>query len=560
MDKNNLIYSRIVRAAKTLFKWFIAPACLYLVIFFICQPHYLGSFSTGFYLDNGDGFQNVWNIWWVNKSIIHDHLNPYFTTMLHWPHGTSLVPQTMAIFNGLMALPLINVFGFSLIQAVNFAVVFSFVMGGVTMFWFVQKLHNRYWVSLVAGALFTFSSYHFAHAFGHLQLVSLEWIPLFLLAFWTLLEKLRYRDAFFAAGALFLVMLCDYYYLFWSVMVGGAWLIWKLYKKELSLNKKTCTVIALFGILSIVLIGPLVYALLSLSRGDGLLGAHDPTIFGLDPIAIVLPGGSWYWGNLTAFYWSHIPYLAETSMFFGYGLLTVLAIVAYKTVFQGNKFKAPTWLNFWWVILVSFGALSLGPYLNFAGMTLDSVPLPYKFFEMIFPTLKISGMPVRWILISLIAAIVIVSYGLTRLDTATKKGKYLAIVFVLVTAIDLYPVNLPLTKIPTPAYVEQLKKLPGGAVLDEAAPSEPQQLRNQTIHEKPMPFGYVTRLPRSVGDADFPIFAAIQEKRYSDLCRDFKIRYITEPATRELPSDLKVIYRDNDAIIYDLKVATEDNC
>lgn len=547
--------SALSAVCRQTIRWFAWPVAIYFVIFFICQPHYASSFSSGFYLDNGDGFQNVWNIWWVNKAIVANHANPYFTTMLHWPHGTTLIPQTMAIFDGLMAIPLINVLHASLIQAVNFAVVFSFVMGGVTMFWFLYKLHKTYWVAIVGGALFTFSSYHFAHAFGHLQLVSLEWIPLFLLAFWTLLEKFRWRDAVFAAVALFLVLLCDYYYLFWSVMLGGAWLLWRLYKKQVPITKKTIGVFALFCIVATALVGPLVYALVHLSKTDQLMGVHDPVTFGLDPLSLIIPGGAWHWSNLTSWYWLRIPYLAETSMFFGYGLLAVVAVAAFKSVFKRRQFKAPSWLNFWWIIMIGFGVIALGPRLNVFGHTLHSVPLPYTLLETLLPTLKISGMPVRWILIALIAAIVIATYMLSKMDLRKTPSRILLGLFLVVTAIDLYPVNLPLTKIPTPHYVEVLKSLPYGAVLDDAAPSEPQQLRNQTIHEKPMPFGYVTRLPQSVNQKDFPIFASIVQGKYNVVCSQYHIRYITEPAKRAVPAlpDSAIIYRDGAAKIYDLR-------
>src|SRR2546421_1307421 len=102
--------------------WFGLPVLLYAAIYFTFQPQYLSSFSHDFFLDSGDGYQNIWNIWWVNHSLGEHSANPYYTTMLHWPHGTSLVPQTMNIFNGLMGVVLIHLFHFNLAQAVNFAV------------------------------------------------------------------------------------------------------------------------------------------------------------------------------------------------------------------------------------------------------------------------------------------------------------------------------------------------------------------------------------------------------------------------------------------------------
>lgn len=537
--------------------WFVAPVLIFSFIFFLVQPHYIGNFSNGFYLDAGDGFQNVWNIWWVEESIVDRNSQPYFTDAVSYPHGTTLVPQTMNIFNGLMAIPLMNVFGFSLVEAVNFAVVFSFVMAGVTMFWFIQKLYGKYWVSIVAGALYTFSSYHFAHGLGHLQLVSMEWIPLFLLAFWTMLEKLRYRDAFFASGALFLVLLCDYYYLMWCVFLGAMWVLWKLYKKELKLKKHTLKVLGLFGGLCLVLIGPLMYKLWSLSRGDKLLGSHNAEMFSLDPLTVFIPGGSWYWSSLTSWHWKNLPYAAEVSVYFGIGLLILVAI----SLLAWKKLKPPSWMAFWWIVLCVFGILAMGPHPTSFGRTINSIPLPYAALVHIMPSLKISGMPVRWILISLIAAIVIGSFVLTKININRRSGIILASIFVFVSFVDLYPFRLPLTlaKQYDFAYVNFLKTQSKGGVIDDAAPSATIQLYNQTDHEFPMAFGYTTRMTRDVDEKNFHIFAALAQKRYHELCQNYKIRYVTLPPSRPLDTQVyPIIYQDKEAIIYDMK--NSPNC
>ncbi len=386
-DKAEHIGATIRTYLKIFGRWFLIPALLFMVMFFIMQPQYLGNFSTAFYLDNGDGLQNVWNIWWVNYAVGDHAMNPYFTTMLHWPYGISLVPQTMNIINGLMAIPLMHIFGFSLVQSVNFAVIFAFVFGGVTMFWFVQKLYKTYWVSLIAGGLFTFSSYHFAHAQGHLQLVSLEFIPLFLLAFWMLVEKVKYRYAFLAAGSLFLVLLCDYYYLFWCVLLGGLWLLWNLLTKKIRITVHVVKVMAVFAAIAGLLVGPLVYALVHLTKVDPLIGSHNAAQFSLDPVSIFLPGGSWFFHALTDWYAKHLEFFAETSVFFGFGLL-VLVLVGFIRKFIKKDRTIPRWVNFWWIILISFGILALGPHLHIFGRTIESIPLPYTLLEKLFRLYK----------------------------------------------------------------------------------------------------------------------------------------------------------------------------
>jgi hypothetical protein len=104
-------------------------------------------------------------MWWMQKAIIDLHQSPYFTTYLHYPYGTTLVAQTLHPFNGLVSLflPFLSVG-----QAYNVMVVAGFALGGWTAFLLCRKVSGSYWSSLVGGAVFTFSSYHFAHAEGAL--------------------------------------------------------------------------------------------------------------------------------------------------------------------------------------------------------------------------------------------------------------------------------------------------------------------------------------------------------------------------------------------------------
>jgi hypothetical protein len=539
-------------------KYFLVPALIYSAIFFITSPAYLTKFSTYFYNDGGDGFQNVWNIWWVNRALTVTHQNPWSTGMIHWPHGVSLLPQTMNVFNGLMAIPFIHILKFNLIQAYNLAMVVSFVMGGVTMFWLIQKWFKVYWVAIIAGIMYTFSSYHFSHGLGHLQLISLEWIPLFILAFWNMVERLRYRDAILAAGALLLVALCDYYYLVYCVILGAMWLVWCLYKKQLKINKHNLLVFSTFAAICMITFGPLLVGLMVLNHFDPLLGFHDPVMFSMDIISPFLPGGSWWWSSLTARHWTRLAYYAEMNVFFGYTLLGLLAVGFYWLV-RKVKVNAPKWLNFWWIVLIVFGVMSLGPYLSVFGHHFTQVPLPYKVLEKVLPTLKISGMPVRWIIMSQIAAIIIGSFVMTKINPKTHKGKIILILGTLLLIVEMRPHPLPLTSPAYLPYVDFLKTQPAGALLDNGPVSAPHQLYYQTIHERPIAFGYTTRLPRSTDSKDFLIFEALETGKYDKLCRDFKIRFVVTRVN--YPMEFPTIYRDNtpeNVHIYDVK--NSDNC
>jgi hypothetical protein len=200
---------------------------LYTLLFFALSPHLPSHFSTHLFADAGDGFQNYWNIWWVRKAILELHQSPYFTTYLHYPHGTTLIAHTLNPFNGLVALVLPFL---TLGQAYNVLVVFGFVAGGCTAFLLCREVTGAYWPSVVGGAIFTFSSYHFAHAQGHMNLVSLEWLPLFIL-FWRRFVRAPdsatgIKTGILSSLVLFLVLLCDFYYFFYSVVTAVLFYLW----------------------------------------------------------------------------------------------------------------------------------------------------------------------------------------------------------------------------------------------------------------------------------------------------------------------------------------------
>ena len=208
----------------------VFPSLLYLVIFCIYTYPLIFDFSTHFFADQGDGLQNVWNLWWVNKAVTQLQQFPWHTSFLHYPNGVSLLGSTLNPFNGFVGCVLLKFL--TLIQVHNCIVVFSFVFGGVTTFWLAYYLTGSYWNSILAGFIFTFSNYHFAHAEGHLQLVSLEWIPLFVLCWYVVLIKPSVLMAVVSAGVLAAVILCDYYYFFYCVLIGSLMVAWYVLKEK----------------------------------------------------------------------------------------------------------------------------------------------------------------------------------------------------------------------------------------------------------------------------------------------------------------------------------------
>src|SRR5262249_3836757 len=135
-----------------------------------------GTLVPGVMLEDRD--QNLWNLWWVRDALLRGH-NPFVTDMLYWPTPVSLYYHTLNIFNGLLAVPLLSVF--SLTTTYNIIVLFSFVVAGYGAFLLVHYVCGNRWAALVGSVVFAYSAYHIATMRSLLQLISLEWVPFFVL-------------------------------------------------------------------------------------------------------------------------------------------------------------------------------------------------------------------------------------------------------------------------------------------------------------------------------------------------------------------------------------------
>ncbi|MES1986676.1 MAG: hypothetical protein V4440_01355, partial [Pseudomonadota bacterium] len=318
---------------KKALKWVILPTLLYFVLFCAFTWPWITHFNNAFFTDAGDGLQNVWNMWWIDKAVTQLHVMPWFTNYLHEPWGVTLVGQTLNPINGFVGVVLQTFL--SLVQAFNVMITFSFVFGGLTMFWlcrFLTKSMGRSYIpSLIGGAMFTFSSYHFSHAIGHMQLVSLEFIPLFVLLWWKFLLKPNYRLAVGTAVTLLLVLFCDYYYFLYSLLMAIFITAYLLWRKDIAFAdfKKPSHYrpAALFVVLCLIVVAPLPVALLKANAHGGLVGAHDARTFSTDIASPFIDGGFWHFSWLTNFYWHRVRgFIAETTVYLGISVWLVLAI------------------------------------------------------------------------------------------------------------------------------------------------------------------------------------------------------------------------------------------
>lgn len=561
-------------APNTIVTLVIIPLIVYLVCFYLLTFPQLHQFSTHYFTDEGDGLGNIWNLWWTNKAVTELHQSPWHTTFLYYPYGTSLLPHTLNPFNGVMAIILMRFL--TQVQVHNFIVIFTFVASGLTAFFLAREFTKSFVACLLAGFIFTFSEYHFSHAQGHLNLLSIEWVPLFMLCWYRLITNPRVVTAVLAAGTLFLVLLCDYYYFLYCVLGGVLIFIWqwarskdwllffrshpsmneagadnrsRLQQANLPLSTAAAPIypraLGAFVLLTLMTAGPLVLSLLMLLLRDPPSGAHDPAAFSLDLAGLFIPGHHWRFSELTSFYWSGLNDRVEKSVHLGFAVFFMLV---YAWIRRKHLHEA---VGLWFLIFIVFAVLALGPTIHLSGHEFGFPLMPYTVLTKLIPGMSLGGMPVRMVSMAILAASILAAVGFAEL-LRRKRSPAIVAIFLVVLVFEYLPGPIPARENPLPDFVRELKKLPEGAIYDVRS-SKFHALYYQTIHQRPMAFGYISRVSSSVEAKTSELRRTFESGDYDKLYREYGFRYLILPRDMNLVAALgPPLYQDNDAQIYDL--------
>lgn len=559
----------IRKTSQGLLKYFLLPCLLYLVGWCVLTWPLATRFTTDFFCDSQDGMTFAWIFWWFEHAIVHLRQWPLWTDLLHHPYGITLLAHHPMPVNSLPGVLLLQFMPLN--QVYNFFVVLAFVLSGWSAFLLCRRVSGNSLASLFGGWLFTFSAFHFAHARGHLNLVTMQWMPLFLLAWLSLLERPALWKALASAVALLLVLASDTYYFLYSVMAGSIMAVWVLGRErrwQLFFHPPFRAPLLLFVVLMLATAGWYVGAVLRQSRLDPYVPAHVAREQSLDLLAPFVHSAQWKFGELTRPVWSrYVAQPAESSVHLGLSVIVLLGL----GLWWRKRPQSPP-LGVWYVTGLFFFIMALGPRLQVAGRILDGLPLPYALAERLFPPLKMAGTPVRMMAMVYLASAVIAAAVLTRLMQMSFHGKIAACALAGLMILEQWPVAQESTRPTVPSYMQHLISLPGNEpVLDLGASVEmtiahsekvppslhKQSLFYQTQHQRPMAFGFVARVPQSVYEQDLALLKTILEGDYSSIHRRNGFRYLAIPAQMRtlVPApQTRPLAEDESGVLYDLRM------
>lgn len=306
----------------------------------------------------------MWDMWWAKKVLTTPGLHYFSTDYMYWPNTVSLRYHTLCPLASFASVPLQGLLGLTLTY--NLFLLGAFVLSAFSMHLLTEYLTRCAPAALLAGVAFGFSSYMGQHGLEHLNLVSVEWMPLFLLAMVLAADTGKTRWAILAALFYLLNALTDWYNALFLTIFAVIFV--PVYALSRPNRKDVLRAASAGAVLSAAAVLPLVLPMIAergLHRRAYMdFGLDRLQTFSADLLNYIVPTPLHpVWGRFfTEMARSHIYWHTEHNLYLG-AVCIALAIVGLRA--------RPAGLHSWAAAGLCALALSFGPHLQ-----VNRKPLP----------------------------------------------------------------------------------------------------------------------------------------------------------------------------------------
>ena len=446
----------------------------------------------------------MWRFWWADFSF-ENSLDFQHSNYIFYPDGTD-IGGNLAYFTTFI--------GFLLVQFLDYVTTWNIiwflglVFGGYGCYLLANNFNKNYLSSIIAGIIFTFTTYHMGHSLAHIGLSMIVWLPIFVLFLFKLLEKQSKYYSIVGGIVFFLVSLTHLYYSVFITMFSIVFFAVYIFRQKKVSNKNFVTN---FSIL--LLIGLVSTSVLFLSNPtsndefpDRMIDEHINFSANLENLILPVPEHTTQilsdHGIIISFYsFFDKPVHGlqiENLIFLGYSVifLSALAIIKYR--------RNHIW--FWLLICGIFVLMSLGPELKIFHES-TGIAMPDKLFYDAVPEWDEIRAPARFIVMANLALAVLASYAVYGLFknkfSSFKQQLILTAVIGFVILFEFSMIPYTSYSEPIPDIYEKIKNDQSGFVVlsapiggtgDRLLASDPAILYHQIHHEKPIYGGHESRV------------------------------------------------------------------
>jgi hypothetical protein len=295
------------------------------------------AFSTDKIPGGGDAYWFLWDFWWFKTALL-SFCSPYYTPYIFYPTGVTLAFSTVTLFNAILSVPLQSAFG--LINAYKIVWFFTFIVSGCGAYLLVKYLTEDRGAAFISGLIFMFCPYHFAHALGHVNLMSTEWIPFYVLFLIKTVKENKRSNAIYAAIFLFLTAICCYYYLIYLLVFTLLYIVYYLWVDKHSILKKDFLKrLSIMVIIFVLIFSPFAYPILKeiLIAKSSYMYATGFVTYSADFLGFFIPSlfHPIFKGVVAPLYQNFTGNSAEYTVFMGYTVifLSILSILKVSILF-----------------------------------------------------------------------------------------------------------------------------------------------------------------------------------------------------------------------------------
>ena len=442
-----------------------------------------------------DTLLHYWNGWWVQQAL-QQGVSPYFTPLLFYPAGVSLVTQNMAWFQIAPWLLLEPVTGGTV--AYNLALLLNLTLCGCACFLLVWRLTVDPRAAFLSGLIYQAWPYRISQL-DHPNLIATAWIPLFLLALILTLEKGQWRYVWGTGLCYAFIGYTRWQLLIPATLMGMIYVLvtartWLFEKWRLTIIH-----LAVAACIAIVLLLPPFWLLVTQQSQDDsadLLREGEETLMQTDVLAFFTPSNAHTFFHeqtdlLYERYYGDRPSHRRVPAYLGAVALLLASIGFWR---QGRK-GLP-----WFLMALLLMGLALGPLLRVNGRFYPEIPTLYN----LIPGVNLMRVPDRFNMFLALPVAVLAGYGLAGWQTGSQRRMnwVMAMIGLLIlgeyTAVPV--LTNPFTLSP---YWQQLADEPGEfAILN--LPIDVIQAKlymyEQTVHKRPILQGNLSRLPNDAYD------------------------------------------------------------
>ncbi|MGC8687253.1 MAG: hypothetical protein ACP5RM_00955 [Candidatus Micrarchaeia archaeon] len=486
----------------------------------------------------GDAYQSAWELWWVPFSIFTLHSSVYSSSFIYFPVGANLATQTLAPLAGLIMYPFQLI---SLQFELNLIFLLGFVLSGFFMYLLAYHITKSKEGSFVAGLIYSFAPMHVAQSFGHLQWISIEFLPMLIL----LLIKMRdshgnnvYKYAILSGiDLVFVTFFGDIEQGILAFLILAIAMVYYILvsRKEILSRRIVFGAITTLG--AFVIFGlPFIIPIASFVISGGLSGVNMQSgisyneLYSPDLLAFFVPSymNPVLKGVSSGFNYIYASDPTERVAYIGYTVMALAIFGAYSD--RKNGFKNTRFII---IAALFFLLLSYGPYLQVSG-SITKIPGIYYALHFV-PLLNSFREPGRFGIATALFLALLASFGIARIKEITKKNNFYAvfalIVLLVIVEYNAMPVQHSLrseyTAMMMPLAYKQIGNISGNfSVL--VLPALPNYFSTapalypgmamfyQTAMKKPIVGGYTTRTNAS---EQYPMISipAVQNAYYQQL-------------------------------------------